>query len=106
MSDPTPVTVTSPMRRTSYNDDMFADLVRPDVRITARVPGKPCWSLTFLGTEPGPALSDAEKAAVVARMDSTDDTNQARRAALRACRDALVEGDTMRLVIDYVLEMP
>ena len=99
--EPTPVEVSGPMRR-SYSPAMFADLVRPDVRIVSRTVG-PTWTLTFAGTEPGPALSEAEAAAVWARMESTDDADQSRRAALRAAAAGLAADDPLRLTICYVL---
>lgn len=54
--------------------------------------------IEFAGT-----LTDEQVRAVWARMESTDDADQAKRAVLRADRDALAEGDPLRRLYDYVL---
>lgn len=99
---PEPTVVVAPMRR-SYTSAMFDDLLPVGVVVVSRAVGKPAWTLTFCGTAPGPALDEATVAAVVARMESTDDADQSRRATLRADRDALVADDPLRRLYDYVL---
>lgn len=74
---------------------MFADLTSvPHVRDYA----KPVTTLTF-----DAALDAATVDAIWARMESTDDADQARRADLRADRDALAADDPLRRLYDYML---
>lgn len=103
---PEPTVVVAPMRR-SYTSAMFDDLLPEGAFVASRVVGKPAWTVTFIGTEPGPALDAETVAAVVARMESTDDADQAKRADLRAKRDAVIgdepEKVAVRAAIDYML---
>lgn len=68
-------TVTARLAR-SFNDDLFAGLDLPEVHEVAIDKG--LWSITFDGV-----LSPEQTAAAWARMESTDDTDQAHRALLR-----------------------
>lgn len=89
-------TISAVMRRT-YTPTMFDDLT--DVLHTrAFDKATSITTLTFDG-DLEPAVSDA----IWARMESRDDVDQAKRAALRADRDALAAGDPLRRLYDYVL---
>jgi hypothetical protein len=89
------VNVVSAVMKRTYTVDMFDDLnVPPHVRTYV----KPVTTLTF-----DEDLTDEQRAAVWARMESADDGDQARRAELRADRDALPEDDRLRRLYDYLL---
>lgn len=90
-------TVSAVMRR-SYSPTMFDDLNLP---AHTRAWDKPTavTTLTFVGE-----LTDAQVDAVWARMESTNDADQAARAVLRADHDALAEDDPLRRLYDYQLD--
>lgn len=84
------------MRR-SYTPGMFADLTLvPHVRAFDKATS--VTTLTFDGELPAGVAE-----AIWARMESTDDVNQAKRATLRADRAALDEADPLRRLYDAVL---
>lgn len=90
-------TITAPLRR-SYNADLFAGLDLPPV--TAASNSRGVWSITFDGV-----LTAAQERSAWARMESTDDTDQARRAVLRdACAGGASNVDC--LTAAYVLGDP
>lgn len=91
------MTAISAVMRRSYFVAMFADLT--DVAHT-RTFDKPTGvtTLTFDGD-----LDEATAEAIWARMESTDDADQARRAVLRADRDVLAADDPVRRLYDYML---
>lgn len=112
MSEPTPeppvpVIVCAEMRRPQFVSTMFDDLLPVGVRLASYVMRKPCWTLTFEGTAPGPALDEATTEAVRERMESSDDVDQAARADLRLKRDAVLGDDpiaqAVRAAINYLL---
>lgn len=83
-------------RRSQIGVDSFSDITDSPVLDIA-----PCaagTAVTFDGD-----LDANQIAAIRARMESTDDADQAERASLRADRDALPAGDPLRRLYDYVL---
>lgn len=82
-------TIAAVMRR-SYTAGMFDDL---DVPPHTREYVKPVTTLTFT-----PDLTPTQAAQVWTRMESTDDVDQAKRANLRALRDAVVAAPTLENV--------
>ena len=89
-------TIAAVMAR-SYIPEMFADLTDvPHTRTFDRPSG--VTTLAFDGT-----LSTEDEHAIWARMESRNDVDQAKRATLRADRDALPVGDPLRRLYDYVL---
>lgn len=91
-------TIAAVMAR-SYTSHMFDDLTDPDLSHTRTLDKQTgVTTLVFAGE-----LDGATEDAIRDRMTSRNDADQAARDVLRERRDALVEGDTMRLVIDYVL---
>lgn len=74
--------------------NLYADITGPDVSLVR-------WGKDFL--EFDGVLSSEQVAAIWARMESTDDVDQAKRAALRADRDALDVADPLRRLYDYTL---
>lgn len=75
----------------SFRPDLYADIT--DVPATA-VPG---------GIEFDGDLTVEQQAAIYERMTSKDDVDQAKRATLRADRDALAADDPLRRLYDYML---
>lgn len=89
-------TIAAVMRR-SYTADMFDDLAAvPHLRAWDKATG--VTTLTFDGV-----LDENTTHAIRARMESTDDTDQASRTGLRVDRDALTDDDPLRRLYDYVL---
>lgn len=93
-------TVASVMRR-SYLVGMFDDVTDATPCAYSRDRTTGVVTLDFAG-----ALTAEQQADVFERMESRNDVDQSKRAVLRERRDALAEGDTVRLAIDYVLDMP
>lgn len=92
-------TVVSVCPRRPYGFDTVTDLtdgVKP-VSIS-RPDAAGCVAFTF-----DVDLDAATVEAVWARLESTDDADQAARAVLRAHRDALDAEDPLRCLYDYVL---
>lgn len=94
---PAPTVLTGKMRR-SYAPGMFSDLTQvPHVRTWDRASG--VTTLTF------PDGLDEDKAAEVwARVESSDDTDQARRAAVRDSLAGPVEGADLTEILAWLIQ--
>ncbi len=79
----------------SLTVDMYADITGPGVAVRR--------GRDFQGLEFDADLDPWQVAAIKDRMESKDDVDQARRAALRADRDELDPEDGLRRLYDYVL---
>ena len=92
------MTTISVVMRRFYSPSIFDDLTLVP---HTRVPRDPETNLTtfVFDGELDPATVDA----IWSRMESRDDADQTRRAALRAAAAALPEGDDLRLTICYLL---
>ena len=90
-------TVTAAAAR-SIGYDTFTDLLPEGCRVEAVRKEGALLAVTFSGE-----LDAATVTAIRDRMTSRDDTDQARRAQLRADRDALADDDPLRRLYDYVL---
>lgn len=92
------MTVVSAAAARSIGYDTFVDLLPEECRVeSVRREG------SLLAVAFSCELDGVTVAAVRDRMTSRDDVDQSRRAVLRADRDALVEGDPLRRLYDYVL---
>lgn len=72
----------------------YVDITGPDIKLVR-------WSRDFLEFDGD--LTPQQVEAVWLRMESRDDADQAKRAALRAAAATLPDGDALRLTIDYLL---
>jgi hypothetical protein len=89
-------TISAVMRR-PYSQDLFDDLDLP-AHVRSYSAATDVTTLTFDSPLTGP-----QAAAVLARIDATDDADQERRAQLRADREPLGPNDPQRRIIDYLL---
>lgn len=91
------MTVIAEVMARSYSFTMFDDLTSvPHVRTFDKPSG--VTTLTFADD-----LPPEVEAAIRDRMTSKNDVDQAKRAVLKADRDALAEGDPLRRLYGYVL---
>lgn len=87
-------TISGRVVRKPLGPTSFDDLLPEGVRLVR---------ITPTGLEFSADLDATTTAAIYARMTSTDDVDQAKRAVLMADRDMLADGDPLRRLYDYML---